>query len=458
MKPSHDPRTRLDYKPQARLLEPPLRARRGLLTVVSAILMAGIAIGWINARQATSSGPAARLDLSVPAATPLTPAEDTAPTATAEAAPDLRSHTLTVKSGDTLAGLFSRAKLKAADLAAIMDAGHGVKRLRRLMPGDKVQIMAGPNGAIQSLSMEVDRFNALHVVRSGDGFKASTDALPLQRHIRVARGTVRSSLFAAGADAGMSDKLIMNMAGIFGWDIDFVKDLRPGDSFTVIYDELYRDGEKLDDGDILAAEFTNAGHEFRAVRFTDPNGNTDYYSPDGRSMRKALIRTPVDFTRISSGFTLHRKHPILNRIRRHEGVDYAAPTGTPIKSAGDGKIVFRGRKGGYGNCIVIKHGSRYSTLYGHMSHFKRGLHVGSRVKQNQVIGYVGMTGLATGPHLHFEVRVNGVPRNPRTVDLPDAEPIDPLYRAQFLATARPLLEQLKLADEGDTQMFAAAGG
>jgi len=455
--PFDNPRTRLDYKPEATSLGAPRRSGRLLATGVSLLIVAGILIGWLNGAS-QQGAPVAHMDLSLP----LKPLQTTAAPADAQApttapAVQTRSVELAVHSGDSLAGLFADAGLKPADLAGIMDAGHGVERLRNLMPGDVIHVDADPNGAVRSLSLEIDRFRELDVARGEDGFTAQIRSLPLQHELRVAHGSIQSSLFAAGAAAGMSDKVIMNMAGIFGWDIDFVKDLRPGDSFTVIYDELYRNGEKLDDGEILAAEFVNNGRHFRAVRYRDPNGNIDYYSPDGHSMRKKLIRTPVDFTRISSRFTLHRKHPILNRIRRHEGVDYAAPTGTPIKAAGDGKIVFRGRKGGYGNCIVIKHGSRYSTLYGHMSHFKRGLHVGSRVKQEQVIGYVGMTGLATGPHLHFEVRVNGTPRNPRTVDLPEAKPIDPLYRAQFLAAAKPLLEQLDRADRGGTEVFAAAG-
>ena len=204
----------------------------------------------------------------------------------------------------------------------------------------------------------------------------------------------------------------MELAGIFGWDIYFALNIRRGDHFTVVYDQLYLDGKKIGNGDILAAEFVNQGQVYRAVRYEKPNGTADYYTPDGNSMRKEFLRTPVAFTRISSRFSLGRYHPILNRIRAHKGVDYAAPTGTPIKATGDGRVAFRGRKGGYGNVVILDHGRGYSTLYGHMSRFARGERVGTRVHQGQVIGYVGSTGMATGPHLHFEVRADGVTTDP----------------------------------------------
>ncbi len=236
----------------------------------------------------------------------------------------------------------------------------------------------------------------------------------------------------------------MELAAIFGWDVDFALDIRAGDSFTVVYEELYLNGEKLRDGDILAAEFNNRGKRYRAIRYQDPRGRTEYYSPDGKNMRKAFLRTPVAFTRISSRFSLGRKHPILHHIRAHKGVDYAAPRGTPIKATGDGKIVFRGRKGGYGNTIIIQHGGRYSTLYAHMSRFARSLRTGRRVRQGQVIGYVGSTGLATGPHLHYEFRINGAHHNPLTVRLPDASPLPRKYRRNFKASTAPYLAQLDL--------------
>jgi murein DD-endopeptidase MepM/ murein hydrolase activator NlpD len=240
--------------------------------------------------------------------------------------------------------------------------------------------------------------------------------------------------------------MTMELAIIFGWDIDFALDIREGDSFSVIYDDLYIEGKPLRHGDILAAEFVNNGTTYRAVRYTDANGHGDYFSPDGKSMRKAFLRTPVAFGRISSYFSTARFHPILNRIRAHKGVDYAAPIGTPVKATGDGKVVFVGTRGGYGNAIELQHGARYSTLYGHLSHFARGLHRGDHVRQGQIIGYVGMTGLATGPHLHYEFRIDGVHRNPLKVQFPDAAPISAQYKQDFVVVSRRLLAQLETVD------------
>jgi murein DD-endopeptidase MepM/ murein hydrolase activator NlpD len=250
-------------------------------------------------------------------------------------------------------------------------------------------------------------------------------------------------LFESAAGAGLSDKLIMNIAGIFAWDVDFVLDIRSGDNYYVQWEEIWQDGEFVTDGEIIAAEFNNNGRTHRAIRFIDDTGRSDYFTPDGHSVRKAFIRAPVDFTRISSNFNPNRRHPILNKIRAHRGVDYAAPRGTPIKAAGDGKVIFRGVKGGYGNSVILQHGGNITTLYAHMSRFAAKARVGQRVRQGQTIGYVGATGLATANHLHYEYRLNGVHRNPRTVKLPQADPIADKYRERFLASAAPILEELE---------------
>jgi murein DD-endopeptidase MepM/ murein hydrolase activator NlpD len=288
------------------------------------------------------------------------------------------------------------------------------------------------------------------IQRTGGSFEAQIVERELDTRKIHANGVIDSSLFLAAADAGVSDRTIMNLAGIFAWDIDFVLDIRKGDSFTVIFEEILRDGKRVAEGEILAAEFVNQGERFRAVRFETPEGRADYFTPDGRSVRKAFVRAPLSFSRISSNFNPRRKHPKLNTIRAHKGVDYAAPSGTPVKSAGDGKIVFRGRKGGYGNAVIVQHGGNITTLYAHLSKFARS-RSGSRVRQGQVIGYVGATGLATGPHLHYEYRRNGVHLNPRTVKLPDAEPLDSTYQGDFESVANPLLEQL----EEQRKLFAA---
>ncbi|MGR9117181.1 MAG: peptidoglycan DD-metalloendopeptidase family protein [Gammaproteobacteria bacterium] len=257
-----------------------------------------------------------------------------------------------------------------------------------------------------------------------------------------ALGTIHSSLFLDGKEAGLPDKVIMQLADIFAWDIDFALDIKENDSFAVLYEKLYIGDEEVGTGKILAAEFVNEGKIYKAVRYEDKQGHANYFTPEGHGMRKAFIRTPVDFARISSPFNLKRKHPILNRIRAHKGVDYAAKTGTPIKCTGDGKIIFQGRQSGYGRVIIVQHGKRYSTLYAHLSKFNKHYKKGSSIKQGDIIGYVGQSGLASGPHLHYEFRVDGQHRNPLTVKLPNSAPVDQSLLADFKATTQPLLAQL----------------
>ena len=300
---------------------------------------------------------------------------------------------------------------------------------------------------------EIDDVKVLSIARAASGFEATTLERRLDIRTSGAHGVIQSSLFEAGVVAGMSDRITMDMAGIFEWDIDFIQDVREGDAFTVIYEEIWRDGVKLRNGAIVAAEFVNQGKAYRAARYKDATGRSDYYTPDGRSVRKAFIRAPINFTRISSNFNPSRRHPVLNTIRAHRGVDYAAPTGTPIRAAGDGKVLFRGIQGGYGNVIILQHGSNITTLYGHMSKFGK-TRVGGRVKQGDVIGYVGKSGLATGPHLHYEYRVNGAHRNPRTVSLPPADPVPAEYQEDFRTATDTLWQQLDLY-QGATATVAA---
>lgn len=348
-----------------------------------------------------------------------------------------------IRSGDTLSALFDRNGLSAQELLKVTSDEIATEPLKRLYPGEKLKLRID-NATLNELVYDYDLTHSLHMVRVGDGFESKIIEKPLETRTAKGSGVINDSLFLSAQKVGLSDKLTMELAGIFGWDIDFALDIREGDSFAVIYEEIFLNGEKVRDGNIVAASFTNRGQTFEAIRFSDGDGHTDYYTPDGHSLRKAFLRTPVDFSRISSGFNLARLHPILNKIRAHKGVDYAASTGTPIKSTGDGKVVFKGVKGGYGNVVIVQHGSTYSTLYGHMSAFARGLQSGSRVRQGQVIGYVGKSGLASGPHLHYEFLVNGVHRNPLTVKLPDAQPLAKEYMTAFQAKATPLLTSLNL--------------
>lgn len=348
---------------------------------------------------------------------------------------------LVVGRGDSLDRLFRKNDLSPADLALIMREDLARKHLRLVKPGDQIVIWQQDN-QIAELRREIDFTKSLKVRRTGDSFTAGlVEHDIVTRHIE-ARGTIENSLFLDAANVGVSERTIMNLAGIFAWDVDFVLDIRRGDKFHVIVEELWRNGERIAEGDILAAEFVNQGETFQAIRYRDPDGKVSYFTPDGRNLRKAFLRAPLSFSRVSSNFNPNRRHPVLNTIRAHKGVDYAAPRGTPIKAAGDGKVIFRGVKGGYGNTVILQHGGNITTLYAHMSNFNRHARLGTRVKQGQTIGYVGQSGLATGPHLHYEYRKNGVHKNPRTVSLPDASPINPAFKEDFQRIAQPLIQVL----------------
>jgi len=356
----------------------------------------------------------------------------------------LSSIDVIVSRNDTLDRIFRRLKLNLADLASLR-ALPGLKAsLDSLRPGESLHF-THKDGELFGLQRRLNDAQTLEVTRAGDGLKADVVANPLDTRTRTAGARIYSSLFEAVEDAGAHDQTAVALADIFGWDIDFVLDVRSGDSFVVTYQEIWRDGHYLKDGPVLAASFVNQGHEYRAVRYTDPSGDTSYYAPDGRSMRKAFLRAPLEFSRVSSGFNTARMHPILNRIRAHKGVDYAAPIGTPVRAAGDGVIRFAGVMGGYGNMVEIEHTHSITTVYGHLSRFAHAMRPGTHVTQGTVIAYVGMTGLATGPHLHYEYRVNGVFKNPQTVALPAAAPINPALSAAFQAQTEPLLASLDQA-------------
>jgi murein DD-endopeptidase MepM/ murein hydrolase activator NlpD len=375
---------------------------------------------------------------------PATSGATTPQTPVTKASFGLSSINIIVHPNDTLDAIFRRLKLNLADLATLR-ALPGLKaRLDSLRPGESLHFMHR-DGALVGLERRLNEEQTLKVVRSESGLKADVLQNPLESRPRVLRAVINSSLFEAVENAGGHDQTAVALADIFGWDIDFVLDIRPGDSFVVSYKELYQDGVYVKDGPILAASFTNQGKQYRAVRYVDPDGNGHYYTPDGRSMHKAFLRAPLEFTRISSGFNSARKHPILNLIRAHKGTDYAAPIGTPVSAAGDGRIVYAGPKGGYGNLVEIDHSRGITTVYGHLSRFAKGTRVGEHVTQGNVIAYVGMTGLATGPHLHYEYRVNGVFKNPQTVSLPDAESIDPRLRDDFQTRTAPLLAALEVS-------------
>jgi len=343
--------------------------------------------------------------------------------------PHMQWKKLEVERGDTVSKIFTRLRLNPRELHQVMGLGEVTKTLNRISPGEELKFLT-IDGKLQELIYQIDEINALHISREKDKFVASRINTNLDKRIAYASATIDQSLYLAAQEAGIPGSLTMELATIFDWNVNFVLDVRPGDRFSVVFEEYYLDGKKISNGDILAAEFINNGKVYRAVRYTDAYGDSNYYTPEGESLRRAFLRTPVDFTRISSKFGM-RMHPKLNRMRNHHGVDFAAPNGTPIKAAGDGKIIFQGRKGGYGNVIILQHGGKYSTLYAHLRKFKHGLHKGDKIKQGQIIGYVGMTGLATGPHLHYEFRINGKHKDPLTVKLPGASPITTASRLDF---------------------------
>ncbi|TBW49657.1 peptidase M23 [Marinobacter halodurans] len=378
------------------------------------------------------------------------PAQETSPTAQTSVEPQLEWQRFTIKSGDSLTTLFKKAGFDSGLMFSVIHGDGDASQLERLYAGESIGFAQDGNGELQQVKLTRNRLESLLIERQGDGFtgtilKREPEPRPVYRH-----GVIDDSLYLSARDAGLNDRLTMEMADIFGWNIDFVYDIRKGDKFEVLYQDLYLDDKRIDTGDILAAKFINRGKETVALRYTDKNGDTDYYTPDGHSLRKAILRTPIN-ARVSSPFNLQRRHPVLGVVRPHEGTDYAAPPGTPIKAAGNGRIVSAGWKGGYGRAVVIQHGDNISTLYAHMRAIAKGIRSGVRVKQGQTIGYLGSSGLATGPHLHYEFRINGKPRNSRTVKLPDASPVPKAEMARFQAQTQTLLTALNEA-RGERQI------
>ena len=352
-----------------------------------------------------------------------------------------------VQPGQTLSDIFTGRGLGLADLQKVVDAAGSAKAaLHNIRPGEEFDFLLGSDGSLKGLRFDQDQASRATVRLDGTQPTVSVQQRDMDLREQVAHGVIRSSLYAAGDQAGMNAAMVGKLADLFKYDIDFVQDLRVGDSFTVIYDDLYRDGVRYGEGNIVAAEFINQGQRYTAYRFKKADGDYGWFSEDGRPIQKSFLRIPVDFTRISSTFSAARMHPILGLMRAHKGVDYAAPTGTPIHAAGDGVIKFRGWMSGYGNFVIIQHSSTISTAYGHMSRFATEK-VGQHVTQGQVIGFVGMTGLATGPHLHYEFRVNGVQRNPQTVTLPKPELLPAAQLARFkLQVVQPQLARLTELD------------
>lgn len=352
-----------------------------------------------------------------------------------------------VRSGDTLSTLFERAGAGVSVLYRMLAEDTISQPLERIYPGQSFTFAFDEADELREVTFSESQTVKHRITLGDEGFEIEEIVREPEIHTRFTEGSIDTSLYLAGKDADLSDNMIMELTTLFGWDIDFVMDIRRGDTFSLIYEEHYLDGKKLRDGPILAARFTNRGRDVTAIRYTDDSGRTDYYAPNGDSIRKAFLRTPMDVFRISSGFNPNRRHPVLNTLRAHKGTDYAAPVGTPIKVTGDGKVVSAGRNGGYGNVVVVQHGGGIRTLYAHMSQFSRHARTGNRVSQGQIIGYVGATGMVTGPHLHYEFLVDGVHRNPQTVALPTADPLEEAYLPDFREFAENMAGQLDVYDD-----------
>lgn len=351
-----------------------------------------------------------------------------------------------VESGDNLARIFQRMKLPAADLQNIIDLGQDVSSLTKILPGQELSLHLSATNKLISVEYKKNALETLVISRVGEGFKADWKFVKPEKIVVFTAATItrdNPSLYHAGKAAGLSDNVIMKLSYIFQWDISFALDLRAADSFSLMYEEIYVDGEKVEEGDIVAASFTNMGKTYDAVRYTDISGDASYYTPSGLSMRKAFLRDPVHFSHVSSSFNLRRLHPIHKRVMPHRGIDYAARKGTPVVSAGDGKISVRRHNDASGKYIVIQHGEQYTTKYLHLSAYARGVKPGKSVKQGQTIGYVGATGWATAAHLHYEFLVDGVHRNPKTVSLPKASPISTDELKRFNATILPVMAKFE---------------
>lgn len=347
-----------------------------------------------------------------------------------------------VENGDTLSTVFAKVGLSATVLHAVLNSSKDAKQLTRLKVGQALEFNLSADGQLESLHSKLSDLESIALTKNEKGFSFKRELVKPEIQTTYTHGVINSSLFLSAKRADLSHNLTMDLANVFGYDIDFAMDIREGDEFELIYEKKVVNGKQVGTGNILSARFINRGKTYTAVRYTNKQGISSYYNANGESMRKAFIRTPVDFARISSRFSTGRRHPVLNKIRAHKGVDYAAPRGTPIKAAGDGRITLAGRHGGYGNAVIIQHGQRYRTLYAHMNGFAKGIRSGTNVKQGQIIGYIGTTGLSTGPHLHYEFQVNGVHVDPLSQKLPMADPIASSEKARFMQLSKPLMAQM----------------
>jgi len=372
------------------------------------------------------------------------------------AADDRYWHEERVRRGDTIGSLLARADVDDAAAMEFLRTNPAARPLYQLRPGRALRVATDEDGKLVGLRFLASNGEMFSAMRDAAGFHVESGGEPSDVRVTLRTGEIQSSLFGAADAAGLPDAITLALVDVFAGDIDFYHDIRRGDRFAVIYETRYVDGEPVATGRILAAEFDSQGVTHRAFLWRAPDGSESYYTDDGRSLRRAFLRSPVTFSRITSGFTLARFHPFLHIWRAHTGTDFAAPIGTPVHATADGIVKFVGKQNGYGDVIMLRHDARYTSVYAHLSRFEPGLRVGERVHQGDIIGFVGMTGWATGPHLHYEMRVAGIPRDPMKVALPAAAPITPDEKGEFLADVAPLAGELAVANQFPvTQMVAA---
>ncbi len=350
-----------------------------------------------------------------------------------------------VQRGDTIGSLLARAGVDDPAAMSYLRSAPEARPIYQLRPGRPVHVGVDDEGDLVALRFRTVGSDELSIARTDDGFRTERSIPADDVRTTLRSGEIKSSLFGAADAAGIPDQVIIALADVFAADIDFYHDVKKGDRFTVVYETRFIDGEPAGTGRILAAEFVNDGRAYRAFQWRDGAGNAGYYSDEGRASRSAFLRSPLEFSRVTSGFTMARFHPLLQTWREHKGVDFAAPTGTTVRATADGTVTFAGWQNGYGNVVFIRHQGAYSTVYGHLSKLAASLKVGDKVAQGDTIGYVGMTGWATGPHLHYEFRIADRPHDPLALDLPVAEPVTPERYAAFREGIAPLVESLALA-------------
>jgi murein DD-endopeptidase MepM/ murein hydrolase activator NlpD len=422
--------------PHSRDMRARARKRRGLAAAGIACLLGGVAaFGTVST---TPTPPPSRQLIVEPLQLPVV--EVASPEA------DFYWNEARFERGDTFASLLARLGVDAADAVRLVAEQGKSPPFRALRPGTTVQARTTDFGTLASLRFLSPRDTVVGFERDGTGFRAVEEPAKLARQIVLKSGEIRSSLFAAADAVDLPDGVTMQIADIFSGDIDFHRDLRKGDRFAVVYELLHHNGKPLKSGRVLAAEFVNDKRTLRAVWFEDEHGQGGYFAPDGKNLRKAFLRSPLEFSRVTSGFSM-RFHPILREWRAHKGVDYGAPIGTRVRATSDGIVELAGRQGGYGNVVVLRHAGGVTTLYAHLNGFAPGIAKGARVSQGDVIAFVGTTGWSTGPHLHYEFRVNNEHRNPLTVAMPAAEPVPASRMGAFLAASRPLSAKLALLEE-----------